>query len=422
MKAFRTILINRNFFLLWISQFLSQIAIHTLNFLIILKIYDYTESVIATSTVWLAYILPAILIGPLAAVYVDLISKKKVLVLTNLIQSAIIFLYAFSYANHIYLSYVVVLLYSFFNQFYIPAEISALPFLVDNKRLPQANGLFLMTYQAALIVGFGLAGLVVNSLGFQPAFLLASLLVFLAFLSVNLLPEIKTKAKLDPKIKGINKFYGEMISGINFIKDNPQVFLAFSTIVGLQALLPIFVVNLPSITKEILKLNPHYAGIITTLPAGIGAAVGILLISRLSQRWRKKEIVKTALTALVAAFWLLVILTPFLSFPYKIIISTILFIILGVSFISIFITAQTHLQILTPKNMMARVFGNLWFLTSIATIVPMFFSAAITEIFGVKLLIIVIGLALLIIRLMYNKITDYNLEILKTWTKTLNQS
>jgi DHA3 family macrolide efflux protein-like MFS transporter len=377
MKDFKRVLKNKYFWALWVSQFLSQVAIHTLNFLVILRIFDYTGSTIATSLVWVAFVLPAILIGPVAATYVDFVDKKRVLLVTNLAQGGIIFLYSLASTNMIYLSYVVVLLYSIFNQFYIPAELSSLPFLVEKKNLPQANGLFLLTYQLALVVGFGLAGVVGDLMGFRAAFGVAGGVMMVAFASVSFLPKMRLAE--GERAFGFSKtaeFFDEIMEGFVFIKERREVLLPFLAIVGLQVLLPVLVVNLPIISRDILRINPHYSGVAVTTPAGAGAALGILIVSKSLVKKRKKRVIKNALSVMVLSFWCAMLIVPMLPMPYKILISTLLFVLMGIGYIGIYIPAQTLLQVSTPKKMMARVFGNSWFITSAATILPMLFSAS----------------------------------------------
>jgi len=407
MRQFRGVIKNRNFVALWISQALSQAAIHCLNFLVILKVFDYTGSTIATSLVWVAFVLPAILIGPFAATIVDYMDKRKVLMVTNLAQAMIMIFYSFSDQGMVYLSYMVVLLYSVFNQFYIPAELSCLPLLVQKKRLPQANGLFLITYQAALVVGFGLAGVVGDVLGAEKAFWLAGGMVMLAFASVMTLPRGDLKQVGGALRWGeFGQVLSETVRGFVYIYNKRVVFLPFIAIVGLQVFLPVLVVNLPIISRDILGINPYYAGLAVATPAGVGAALGIGLVSRYLAQMRKKIVIKRSLTGMVLTFWAAMLVVPLIPMPYRLLVSTALFLALGVSYIGVFISAQTLLQVSTSKEMMARVFGNSWFVTSAATILPMMFSATIVELFGIRMMIAVMGLVILGFRFYFDRVAE----------------
>lgn len=408
MMYFKMLLKNKSFRALWLSQFLSQVAIHTLNFLVILKIYQATGSSIATSLVWLVFIIPAILLGPIAAAFVDMVDKRKILMVANAAQGLIILVYALVHMRVLYLSYGVVLLYSIFNQFYIPAEIASLPSLVKEKYLPQANGFFLATYQIGLVIGFGLSGLVGELLGFTAAFLIAAGFLGMAFLSVYQLPRLSggiTRAWSVSSWKGrINNFIVEIIEGLKFIGRSKDIYLPFIAISGLQVSLAVSLVLLPEIARNVLDLNPSYAGLVVVAPCGIGGALGIIIVTKLlSERFRKKSLAKWALRTITVELWMMVLFVKLIPLPFRLVVSGVMFMLIGASFIGIFIPAQTHLQISTPKKMMARVFGNSWFLTTALTVFPMMFSATIAEVMGPRVLFSMVGIGLVGVLAFYDK-------------------
>jgi DHA3 family macrolide efflux protein-like MFS transporter len=374
MKEYKSLFTNKNFIALWLSQFLSQVSIQALTYLVILKIFDSTGSTIATSLVWVIFVLPAITLGPFAATYVDLVDRKNTLLITNIAQAITIFLYSFIEHRFLYLSYAVVLIYSIFNQFYIPAEVSSLPYLVDNKNLSRANGLFLGSYQIGLVLGFGIAGVLIEFMSFRSAFLIASFLMLIAFFSVIILPKMESEDEDDLHNLSLSQIIFKVFEGMDFIRRRHAALLPFLTIIGLQVALPIVVVNLPIINQNILGINPHLSGITITAPAGLGALLGIIFTTKRIDRKGMRSTVKESLIAMVISFWGLILLVPIIAMPYRLIVSTFLFILVGASFIGIFITAQTRLQFETPKKLLGRVFGNSWFFTSAGTIIPMLFS------------------------------------------------
>jgi len=408
MNDYQKLFRNKNFLALWSSQFFSQVALHTMNFLVILLVFQKTSSTLATSMVWLVYILPAILIGPLAAAYVDLIDKKRLLIFTNVAQALLIAGFAFVYAQYLFLAYAVVLLYSLLNQFYTPAEIASLPMIVKKEFLPQANGLFLATYQLGLVVGAGVSGVIGEALGFRNAFLIAAAALALAYFAVNFLPELKSQKNIQDDMKqNIKDYLGDVWEGVAFIKNHKKIWVPFVTIAGLQVGLAIVFTNLPAIAKQIIRINPNYAGIYIVGPAGLGAVVGILSVPRALKAKTKKQLAKTALGILSVGLIFAALVIPSLPQNISLPLSIIMFAVAGVSFIGIFIPAQTFLQEQTPKQMMGRVFGNSWFITTVATIFPLMFSASITEIFGPRFLFLFIGILMSVIFFYYNRIVDF---------------
>lgn len=407
MGDYKSLLSQKSFVALWTSQFLSQVAIHTLNFLVILIVFEETGSTLATSIVWLVYILPAIIIGPFAAAFVDLVDKRMLLLLTNALQATILALFSFFYSQYIFLAYGIVLMYSMLNQLYVPSEVASLPIIVKKKHLAEANGLFLASYQIALVLGSGLSGIMGEFLGYQSGFLIAAGCLAVAFIAILNLPKLTAKRHLKNQNNLKQKIYEysqDVYDGFLYIRHHKDVWLPFVTIAGLQASLAVVFVNLPAISNDIVKINPNYSGIAVVGPAGLGAALGIFLIPKYLKSHTKTFVAKHALTILAIGMGILVTAVPYLPELARYPLSILLFIFAGVSFIGIFIPAQTHLQEATPEDMLGRVFGNSWFITTIATVFPLMFSATITELFGPRVMFAVIGISLLIIRIKYDDI------------------
>lgn len=388
MEDLRPLIKNSKFKYLWTSQLLSQLTINIMNFLLLIRLFQYTGSSIATSFLWVAYALPAILVGPLAAASVDMVDRKKMLMVTNLLQSVVIFLYAFLHQTRLFLLYGVIIAYSFLNQFYIPAEAASLPSLVKKKALPQANGLFFLTQQGALILGFGIAGILSQFLGFNNSLFLCAGLLFLAFVSVSFLPQMKVKESVPREFeKAIFKFFSRILEGYRFIKDNHSIFLPFILLMGLQIILAIVMISIPVLATQIFKIDVNSAGLSIIVPAGAGAGVGAFAIPRLLKKgWRKKKTIETFLMILTLLLFLYTFIIPEILGVARVLISTVALFLTGLSFVGILIPSQTYLQEKTPGGLRGRVFGNFWFLVAIATIFPVIFSGAITEIFGIKLL------------------------------------
>ena len=211
-QDFKSVIKNRNFLYIWFSQILSQLTINITNFLLLTRLFENTGSSIATSFLWVAYALPAILIGPFAAASVDMIAKRKILTITNLLQSLTILIYALLHRTSLFLLYGVALSYSFLNQFYIPAEAATLPSVVPKNHLPQANSLFFFTQQSSMILGFGLAGIFIQLLGFDKTLYLCAGFLLLAFASVTFLPVLPARQEIPKRIdEALIKFFRTII-------------------------------------------------------------------------------------------------------------------------------------------------------------------------------------------------------------------
>lgn len=305
MNDFKVLIKNSNFIYLWGSQILSQLTINLMNFLLLARLYTVTGSSIATALLWVAYCLPTIFVGPFGAATVDLFSRRKILMITNLFQALVIFSYIFVNQQSIFILYAVVLIYSLLNQFYVPAEAAYLPSAVSKPNLAQANSLFFITVQATLILGFGFAGIIQKVVGFNGALIVCSIFIFVAFLSTSFLPEVKPKEKIPDEVgKALKRFFESIVEGYEFIRVNKQVLYPLLLLLGIQAGLAIMVVSLPVVAVQILHISVNFSGVSVVVPAGIGAILGSIYVPRLMKKGvRKIRIIEYSLGTVVFAFW-----------------------------------------------------------------------------------------------------------------------
>ncbi len=382
---------TKNFKFLWLSQLLSQVTVNMMNFLLLAKLFESTGSAIATSLLWVTYALPTIFFGPIGASIVDLISRRKILMVTNILQSLVIFLYIFSHQYSVFLLFAVVMAYSFLNQFYVPAESASLPTFVNKNKLVKANSIFFLTQQLSLVIGFGFAGIIQKLVGFEGALIICASALFIAFLSVYRLPNISPTKKLPDNFEDLMKtFFNHIVEGYTFIKNKKTILYPLSLLFVIQVGLAIVTVNIPLIAQDILHTSIAYVGLLIVVPAGIGAAIGSILITKLiKNKWRKMKIINTGLGLLGISI---------LGLIFGKVSTTPLFVILvGIGFIGVNIPTLTHLQEVTPVWLRGRVFGNLWFIITLATIFPIIFSGVISEFFGIKTLLTIMSLGVILI-------------------------
>ena len=153
------------------------------------------------------------------------------------------------------------------------------------------------------------------------------------------------------------------------------------------------VVAVPSIAKDLLRLSLNTAGIYILVPAGIGAISGILILPKLlAKDWRKKKVIDTSLLLIGIFLFLFTFIIPLLPYALRVISTFISFVMLGVSFVGVTIPSQTFLQESTPKGLMGRVFGNFWFLVTVASVLPVIFSGSIIEVLGIRILLLIFSL------------------------------
>jgi len=396
-SSFRSLLKQTNFLKLWGSQLLSQITVNLLNFVLILKIFEMTGSTVAISLFWFFWAIPAIFLGPFSGTLIDFWGTRNILILANLFQALVVLFYLPA-KDFIWPIYSILFLYSLLNQFYLPAEAATMPGVVPKKLLPTANSLFLFTVYFSLVLGFGLAGPIVRLFGYRMPFIIGSILLILAAISVWSLPiEAFFKAKIRNKNLVFSEFIKKMTEGYNFIKSQPTVLFPLLLLVFSQIIISMLAVLSPALVVKILEMSLIRASEILILPAGLGAMVGMFLTVRLLKKIRKRYLINAGLFLSSIVLFILVLAVPQLTGLAKIISQLVVGFLAGLGLSIFIIPTQTLLQEKTPIGLRGRVFGVLGFMITLSAVVPVLFAATVGEILGELWMVLILAIIIFIL-------------------------
>lgn len=375
---FKELLAIPNFRKLWTSQLLSQLTINLVNFSILIHIYAFTRSSIAVSFLWVAYSLPTLFFAPFSGAIVDRFSLKKMMVITNLLQGCTVLVFLLI-SRHIFPLYSLVFVYSLLDQFYVPAQQSSVPWLVPQKLLTAANGIFFLTQQASFLIGFGLAGILIQLIGQTVTIILAASFLFIAAIAVFLLPsdnERIRKEKYD-----FMRFWLDFKSGYNFIKQHTSIRFPVFLTVASQIMLTVITITLPSYTREVLGVNLSKASLLLIIPAGLSAVTFTYFLPHLLRNRRKKHIIEIGIISAAVSLFLLCFLG--LTGPYRFVLAVLTSVGLGISFASIITPAQTAIQEHTPAEYRGRIYSLLGILMTIFTLIPLLLAATLADLVGI---------------------------------------
>src|ERR1051326_1124064 len=159
---------NEHFLLLWLAQAISQNAPKAIWYGIVVLVQQRSHSSTLLSLAVLTLIIPSVIFGVLAGVYVDRWDKRVVLIATNLIRGSIAFSYGLFGLNlglPIATLFFINFLFSTVGQFFAPAETAMIPTIVPRPRLLQANSLFHLTFTASQLVGLVVLGPLLAKVG-----------------------------------------------------------------------------------------------------------------------------------------------------------------------------------------------------------------------------------------------------------------
>jgi MFS family permease len=284
-----TLLRQRDFARLWFGGLISIMGDMVLNVALPFFVYQVSGSTLATAVMVAAELLPRLLFGSIAGVFVDRWDRKKVMVVTSLSQGLIILpLLLVRSAETLWIVYVISFLQVTFAIFFGPAENALLPLLVPEDKLIQANSLNAMNNNLARLIGPPLGGGIL-ALGGLPGvvlldsltFLVAGLLIFSISQSGRRVPATETGAK--PEGTPWSRFRNEWIEGINIVRRDRVVTVLFITTVMLNFGGVMIDPLGAAYIIEVVKANAEIFGLLIAVQA-IGGIVGGLIAGKVSER------------------------------------------------------------------------------------------------------------------------------------------
>lgn len=384
----------------------SQFTIQIMSFYLLTRVFSATNSTIAVSLLWIAGGLPSLMFGPFSGSIVDNFSKRTLMLIANLAQAVVVCLPLFV-AGKVFPLYLVVFLYWLLDQVYYPSQQSIAVQVVEPDHLPQANGLFLITQQISVIVGFGLGGVLHSLVGDFGVIAICSFNLLIASLANYFLPKdqpLKSKSS-----QTMVEFMQDLDQGFKFVKSHREISLPLLLIIAVQVFIAIITISAPSYTQDVLHENLNAASIRLIIPGALGALLIIYLLPKLTANYRKKLIIQSGLLSGGISVILLGLLS-ILPTGFRQPLASIIAIGMGVAVTAVAIPAQSILQQKTPADLLGRVFGQLSFLLNIATTIPLFFAASVIDIIGISLTMIILGLLLLAGHLFIKHRGDYVLS------------
>ncbi|MCP2328623.1 putative MFS family arabinose efflux permease [Hamadaea flava] len=157
---------QRNFALLWWAGLISIAGDWTLRIALPIYVLQLTGSALATSGAVIAALIPTLLFGLVAGVYVDRWDRRTVLLVVSVLHGVTLLpLLAVDSAGGLWIVYAVLFIQSTLSQLFQPAENALLPNLVTAEHLPAANSLNTLNNNIARLAGPALGGLLTASLG-----------------------------------------------------------------------------------------------------------------------------------------------------------------------------------------------------------------------------------------------------------------
>jgi MFS family permease len=284
-----TLLRQRNFALLWFGGLISIMGDMVLNVALPFFVYQVSGSTLATAVMVAAELLPRLLFGSIAGVFVDRWDRRKVMVVTSISQGLVILpLFFVQSAETLWIVYLISFIQVTFAMFFGPSENALLPLLVSEDKLIQANSLNAMNNNFARLIGPPLGGAVLALWGLPGVVLFDSLTFIIAGLMILLINQSGRAApstEVEANVEGSSwtRFWREWAEGMEIVRKDRIVAVLFTTVVMLNFGGVMIDPLGAAYIIDVVKTNAEVFGLLVAVQA-VGGIIGGLLAGKVGTR------------------------------------------------------------------------------------------------------------------------------------------
>jgi predicted MFS family arabinose efflux permease len=416
-SGFGSLFSNQQFMSLWIAQIFSQFADRAVFVLFVAVLTSQNMASPAkhpvgaaemTSWLYIAFTIPAIVLSPVAGVYVDRWSNKTVLIVSNLARAIFVGLVTVPWiAAYPKSCLMLAFLVSIGSQFFGPAETASIPRLVKKDDLFHANSLFFTTMMIALGFGFAIGEPIISQTGIGNApYAVASGFLIAAILLLGIDEHKRNNGKQKGTSPTNDSWWEELRIGIAYIVDNPTVFRAISKITLLFSTIITLNIIAVGLAEQVMHIQPFQFGYVVAA-AGLGMAVGNVLVARCSKALSYQLLTYGGFFSL-GLFMSILGSLGFIQryiFPYfglsevyfrgwLMLVPLSLALCIGVSSAFVAVPTQAALQAAVPEDFRGKVFGAQNTAMSAASTIPVVLAGLSTDNLpgGVSTTLLMLGL------------------------------
>ena len=351
--------LNRDFLLLWQGQFVSMLGSQAFSVAMIFWIKRQTDSASLLGLGMLSQWVPAILLGPFGGTLADRMSRRKILILADVVRgisaialAALVLLEpgrsGLILAGLLVLSAIMGVCDAFFR----PAISATIPDLVPEKDVTRANSANRLALDVSTFLGQGLGGVFFRIIGPGILFLIDGITYLFSAFTVGLirLPPAPVVVKKSSWRAAGADFWRELKLGLRYVASRKGLrYLLF--LAPLESLFMVtIVVLLPFFVEDFLRVKPDWYGFLVAA-FGAGSFLGSIVAggTNATGRVRKWAYLACAMGFGVAAISLSFARSPWVTMGW----------IFAAGAMSGFNTihALSLAQVTTPPELRGRVLG-----------------------------------------------------------------
>ena len=344
---------NRNIILFSLGKGISVIGTMLYTFAIGLYVLKTTGSGEKFALTLAIGVVPTVLLGPIAGVWIEGLNKKKIGIVVDLLNAFTMFYLSSLHDITVFIVYASTLIMNVSMVFYGIAIEVIKPYMVSEAKIGRINGISKMIDGFASVVAPIMGGALILIFPIKIFMFVNGISFMFSALAMVLVDVVEPKQYEGQK----QSFYKAIREAIDYISENPSMKKLIISLIALNFYLGLAIeVPVPYILNQVLRVRTEAYGLIM---AGfpVGLIVGVILLEKLKWHHRLWYLIeKMNLGMCVLTF--LIGLPLLLNFkgwvtPYYFGIMC----ALGVAISFIDIPIMVYLQTVVPSEIRSRIMG-----------------------------------------------------------------
>ncbi|MBN2227267.1 MAG: MFS transporter [candidate division Zixibacteria bacterium] len=355
-----TKLFNKNFFLLWQGQFVSQLGsqVHYIAMMFWLK--HVSSSAGLMGLLMMLSMIPGVVLGPIGGTIADRYSRRRIIIFSDIICGVAVLSLAGlllydpdNEAIAIPWLFAVSIIIGIVGGFFRPAISAAIPDLVPREKIAAANSLNQSSVQVSSFVGQGFGGVLFRVFGAPLLFLVNGITYLFSAFSEYFIEIPQTIPERSTGWKAIMRdFIDDTKVGFRYVWHNRGMRAVFFTATFLNFLVSPIAVLFPFYIEDHLGVTPDWFGYLLAA-MGAGSLIGYAVAGSLKISGRVRS------RMLIVFLSIMGVQFGALGLSNSPVLSLALTLTMGMLSGVVNISIITVLQLTTPSEIRGRVFGLL---------------------------------------------------------------
>lgn len=384
---------KQTFAIIWTGQFMSLLSSSAVNFAIIIWLSIETGSAEVLAYAAIAGLLPQVILGPFAGVFIDRWNRKLTMIFADgfiAVCTFIMFiLFYFGYFNLIYI-YALLSLRSVGAAFHMPAMQASVPLLAPESELLRIAGISQIVQSVSNIAGPALGAVAISLMDIGYVLLLDIAGAIMAVFSL-LLVKIPDPDKKEQTSVSVTQVLKDIVLGIKSVTQNKGLsYMFLFSVIATFCIMPIAVL-FPLLTLQHFNGGKFEMSIIEII-WGVGMLIGGALLGIFKPSLNKVIIINSMHIILgICLAW-----SGALS-PNGFVIFVILTLLGGIA-ASVYQAAfTTVLQEKIDAAMLGRVFSMYFSVALLPSIIGLLSTGFVADYIGIGFTFIILGVIIVLV-------------------------